>query len=64
MKIKQNLKKVFMTNYSLTELVNSQYSVDETWYYIDAYIEPSKYDVMRDIFTGRAYKQDYKIRKD
>jgi len=53
-----------MTNYSLTELVNSQYSVDETWYYIDAYIEPSKYDVMRDIFTGRAYKQDYKIRKD
>lgn len=50
--------------YALTELVNSQYSVDETWYYVDAYTEPSKYVVMQDIFTGRAYKQDYKIRKD
>ena len=29
---------------------------------MDAYDEPKKYVVMQDIFSGRAYKQDYKVR--
>lgn len=49
--------------YNLSQVVNAQYSDDETWYSVDAYDDPSKYVVMIDIFTGRAYKQDYKIRK-
>lgn len=50
--------------FSLTQLVNSQYEVDGTWYSVDAYTEPSKYVVMQDICSGRAYKQGYKVRKD
>lgn len=49
--------------YNLSQVVNAQYSDDETWYSVDAYDDPSKYVVMIDVFTGRAYKQDYKIRK-
>ena len=49
--------------YNLSQIVNAQYSSDETWYSVDAYDEPNKYVVMIDVFSGRAYKQDYKIRK-
>ena len=49
---------------SLCELVNNTYSEsDNDYYYIDVY-EGSKTVVMCGMFTGRAYKQGYKVRNN
>ena len=47
---------------SLYELVNDTYSEsDNDYYYIDVY-ESSKTVIMSGMFTGRSYKQGYKVR--
>lgn len=48
---------------ALYELVNTTYEDDGTWYDVDVY-DDEKYVIMVDCFTGRGYKQSYKVKKD
>lgn len=47
----------------LSTLVNETYADDGTWYYVDVYDE-DKYVIMQDYWSGRAFKQSYKVKKD
>lgn len=50
--------------YALSELVNNQYSeTDGTWYTVNVY-QDSKSVVMVDYWTGKAYRQSYKVRNN
>ena len=48
---------------ALSSLVNDVYSDDGTWYCVDVY-DDDKFVIMQDCWTGRAFKQSYKVKKD
>lgn len=48
---------------TISSLVNEVYADDGTWYYVDVYDE-DKYVIMQDCWSGRAFKQSYKVKKD
>lgn len=48
---------------TISSLVNEVYSDDGTWYCVDVY-DDDKYVIMQDCWTGRAFKQSYKVKKD
>ena len=48
---------------ALSSLVNDVYAEDGTWYCVDVY-DDDKYVIMQDCWTGRAFKQSYKVKKD
>lgn len=48
---------------ALSNLVNDTYADDMTWYCIEAFDDP-KQVVMIDCWSGRAYRQDYKVKDD
>ena len=48
---------------AISTLVNETYESDGTWYYVDVFDE-EKYVIMQDCWTGRAFKQSYKVKKD
>lgn len=49
--------------YSLTTLVNETYSDDMSYYVVDVFAD-DKYVIMQNVWTGEAYKQTYKVKKD
>lgn len=51
--------------YALTELVNATYADDDTYYYCDCYdggTAKSRYVIMQDAWSGKAYKQSYTVK--
>ena len=48
---------------ALSTLVNDTYAEDGTWYYVDVY-DDDKYVIMQDYWSGRAFKQSYKVKND
>ena len=48
---------------AISTLVNDVYADDGTWYCVDVY-DDDKYVIMQDCWTGRAFKQSYKVKKD
>lgn len=48
---------------TISSLVNEVYADDGTWYCVDVY-DDDKYVIMQDMWTGRAFKQSYKVKKD
>jgi hypothetical protein len=51
--------------YALTDLVNATYSDDNTMYAVDVYDDgsaKSKYLIMQDFFTGKAYRQGWSLK--
>ena len=51
--------------YALSDLVNATYSDDQTMYAIDVFDDgsvKSKYLIMQDMFTGKAYKQGWSFK--
>lgn len=48
---------------ALSSLVNDVYADDGTWYFVDVY-DDDKYVIMQDCWSGRAFKQSYKVKKD
>jgi len=48
---------------AISTLVNETYESDGTWYYVDVFDE-EKYVIMQDCWSGRAFKQSYKVKKD
>lgn len=48
---------------ALYSLVNETYADDGTWYDVDVY-EDDKYVIMVDYWSGKGYKQSYKVKKD
>lgn len=50
---------------ALYELVNNTYAdADGTWYDVTVYEEPEKYVVMIDWWSGKGFKQSYKVKSD
>lgn len=47
----------------ISTLVNDVYADDGTWYCVDVY-DDDKYVIMQDCWSGRAFKQSYKVKKD
>lgn len=48
---------------AISTLVNDVYADDGTWYCVDVY-DDDKYVIMQDCWSGRAFKQSYKVKKD
>lgn len=48
---------------AISTLVNETYESDGTWYFVDVY-DDEKYVIMQDCWSGRAFKQSYKVKKD
>ena len=48
---------------TISSLVNEVYADDGTWYCVDVY-DDDKYVIMQDCWSGRAFKQNYKVKKD
>jgi hypothetical protein len=48
---------------AISTLVNDVYADDGTWYCVDVY-DDDKYVIMQDCWSGRAWKQQYKVKKD
>ena len=51
--------------YALTDLVNATYSDDGGWYGVDVFDDgsaKSKYLIMQDVFSGKAYKQSWSVK--
>ena len=48
---------------AISTLVNDVYADDGTWYCVDVY-DDEKYVIMQDCWSGRAFKQSYKVKKD
>lgn len=49
--------------YALTQLVNDTYADEGSYYGVDVFAD-DKYVIMQDYWTGKAYKQSYKTKKD
>lgn len=49
--------------YALSELVNTTYADEESYYGVEVYME-DKYVIMKDYWTGKAYKQSYKVKNN
>lgn len=48
---------------AISTLVNDVYADDGTWYCVDVY-DDEKFVIMQDCWSGRAFKQSYKVKKD
>lgn len=48
---------------AISTLVNDVYADDGTWYCVDVY-DDDRYVIMQDCWSGRAFKQSYKVKKD
>lgn len=51
--------------YALTDLVNATYAEDGTWYAVDVFDQgtaKSRYVIMQDMWSGKAYKQAFTIK--